>query len=75
MSTRRLITSASTKPNAALKWAMAIEEATHINQLSSSIWQDEKGTVDFETLDFKIAAGLMKIMQGDFKKRTAMDDA
>ena len=30
--------------------------------------------MDFETLDFKLAAGLMTIMQRDFKKMTAMYD-
>ena len=28
--------------------------------------------IDFETLDTKIAAGLMRVMHGDFKKRITM---
>ena len=75
MSSRRIVTSASTEPHAALKWAIEVEEATSLEQLASSLYRDEHGTVvDFETLDFKIASGLMKVMQGDFKKRISMDD-
>ena len=32
------------------------------------------GPVDFGTLDFKTASGLMKVVQGDFKNMTAMGD-
>ena len=45
-----------------------------VDQLRSSVYQGDGHHVDFETLDTKVAAGLMKIMHGDFKKRVTMRD-
>ena len=74
MSFRRIIASSSTKPTVALAWASEIDEAKEVDQLRSSVYQGDGHRVDFETLDTKVAAGLMKIMHGDFKKRVTMRD-
>ena len=74
MSFRRIIASSSTKPTVALAWASEIDEAKEVDQLKSSVYQGDGHHVDFETLDIKVAAGLMKIMHGDFKKRVTMKD-
>ena len=74
MSFRRIIASSSTKPTVALAWASEIDEAKEVDQLRSSVYQGDGHRVDFETLDTKVAAGLMKIMHGDFEKRVTMRD-
>ena len=45
-----------------------------MDQFRSSTYTSDGLVVDFETLDTKVAAGLMKIMHGDFKKRITMKD-
>ena len=55
-----------------LAWASEIDEAKEVDQLKSSVYQGDGHRVDFETLDTKVAAGLMKIMHGDFETRVTM---
>ena len=74
MSFRGIISAASTNPIIALSWVAEIEEARTIEQLHSSIYLHEGTMINFETLDMKIAAGIMKVMHGDFKKRVTMKD-
>ena len=57
---RRAIASSSTKPTVALAWASEIDEGTSIDQFRSSVYTGEGVVVDFETLDTKLVAGLMK---------------
>ena len=71
---RRTIASSSTKPTVALAWASEIDEGTSVDQFRSSVYSSDGLVVDFETLDTKVATGLMKIMHGDFKKRITMKD-
>merc|ERR1712079_672452 len=71
---RRTIASSSTKPTVALAWASEIDEVTSVDQFRSSTYTSEGLVVDFETLDTKVAAGLMKITHGDFKKRITKKD-
>ena len=74
MSFRRIVCSASTKPAAALEWISEIDEATSIDQLSSSVFVHKGSSINFETLDSKVAAGIMSIMHGDLKRRISMRD-
>ena len=74
MSFRRTIASSSTKPTVALAWASEIDEGTIMDQFRSSVYSGEGLVVDCETLDTKVAAGLMKTMHGDFKKMITMND-
>ena len=74
MSFRRETSSSSTKPSLALAWASEIDVATDVDQLRTSVYNQDGVSIDFETLDTKVAAGLMKVMQGDFKKRITMRD-
>ena len=74
MSCRRIIASSSTKPTVALAWASEVDEAKEVDQLRSSVYQGDGHRANFETLDTKVAAGLMKIMHGDFKKKVTMRD-
>ena len=68
------LASSPTKPTVALAWASEIDEGTSIDQFRSSVYTGEGLVVDVETLDTKVAAGLTKIMHGDFTKRVTMND-
>ena len=74
MSFRRIISSSSTKPSVALAWASEIDEATNVDRLRTSVYSKDGQLIDFETLDTKVAAGLLEVMHGDFKKRITMRD-
>ena len=74
MSFRSVISSSSTKQSLSLAWASDIDEATHVGQLRTSVYSQDGMCIDFETLDTKVAAGLMKVMHGDAKKRITMRD-
>ena len=49
-----------------MAWIKEIEAKTDITALSSSITSSGH---NYESLDFEIAAGLWKILKGDFEKR------
>ena len=74
MSFRREVASKSAKPTEALKWISEVDQASDISDLSSS------GSIfgltfwDFETLDFKIATALGKIIHGDIERRINIED-
>ena len=68
MSFRRIVASSSIKPTVVLAWASEIDEAKEVNQLRSSIYQGDGHHVDFETLDTKVAAGLMKSCMATSKR-------
>ena len=53
-------------PRDTMAWVKEIEAKTNIIDLSSSI---STSGYNYESLDFKIAAGLWKILKGDFEKR------
>ena len=68
------MSSSPTNPIIALSWLAEIEEANSIKQLQTSMYSHAGTIINFETLDMNIAAGLMRGMHGDFKKRVTMRD-
>jgi len=57
-----------------MKWIMEIEKAGDMKELADSASIIGCTDVDFERLDSKIARGLTKILNGDFKKRVLIEE-
>ena len=66
MSFRREVSSSSTRPKEAMQWVLEIEQAKPMAELAVSKSITGISTYVFETLGYKLARGVSKILNGDF---------
>ena len=59
----------SGKPSDAMVCTTEVDEVKSIENLRTSEWIAGHRSRDFECLDAKVAGGLKKIINGDFKRR------
>ena len=69
VSFRREVISGSTHPRSISEWFAEIDLAAGMEDLDHSGYTLDEHQIDFETLDSKVAKGIMKIIPGEFQRK------